>query len=297
MSKLHFVTVSDDRFGRKAGQYASTQKMVKDMLSSADHLKISDLFFWKFDDILKTDFYKKNRDLIDNPNPDMNGRCYKPFVILDSLQRIGDGDFLIYNDISPEHWIDVSFDSEFIDTDVIKDLCDSNKGILSSEVIWIVNNEVSPHTHENFTTEMCIETMNMRDYRYSIQHASGMMVLRKNKTTIDFVREWLKWNSMPECASLSSLDGSVNYYDSKKLGHRHDQSISGLLINSMNGKIVKYIEGYNFTTFCRKNFPYQFIETNQGPSEYVYKILNGSIIKDPRDPEKSSGSSNYPLNL
>jgi hypothetical protein len=156
-NKLFFTTVSDDRFGRKGGEYSKTQDSVQDILKSNEHLNISELFFWKFQDLISTRFYKENSEILNNPDPSINGRCYKPFVILDSLMRISDGDFLIYNDISPEHWRNVSFESQIFNTEILKQLCSENSGILSTEPIWIVDSEIVPHTHENFTTEICMD--------------------------------------------------------------------------------------------------------------------------------------------
>jgi hypothetical protein len=162
---ISFVTVSDDRFGRKEGKYSATQDFILDTLRNSPMI-FSNFFFWKFNDILSTDFYKENKKMLDNPDPSMNGRCYKPFTILEALKSIEDGDFLIYNDVSPEHWRNLSFDTSIFSLDVIKNLCSSNGGILTTESIWIVDNEVAPHTHENFTTEACMNRMGMQKYRY-----------------------------------------------------------------------------------------------------------------------------------
>jgi hypothetical protein len=300
-NKLFFTTVSDDRFGRKGGEYSKTQDSVQDILKSNEHLNISELFFWKFQDLISTRFYKENSEILNNPDPSINGRCYKPFVILDSLRRISDGDFLIYNDISPEHWRNVSFESEIFNTEILKQLCSENSGILSTEPIWIVDSEIVPHTHENFTTEICMDMMGMKNYIHSLQHASGFMVFQKTKIVIEFVEEWLKWNLIPECASLSSLDMTRNFYIPGKIGHRHDQSISGLILNSMNHKIVKNVGGFNFIDYCRKNYNYEFSSTNLPPSDYIYinVELDGQwkIVKQPRNPGSETSVSNNPLRL
>ncbi|HEY5392151.1 MAG TPA: hypothetical protein VIJ57_08565, partial [Hanamia sp.] len=49
-------------------------------------------------------FYQANKVMLDNPDAAINGRLYKPFVILRSLKKINEGDYLIYNDVSPEMW-------------------------------------------------------------------------------------------------------------------------------------------------------------------------------------------------
>lgn len=303
LNSISFVTVSDDRFGRKDGKYSQTQDQAFNIIEG---LGFSNLFFWKWADIISNDFYTKNKRILDETNPDMNGRCYKPFAILESLKSINDGDFLIYNDVSPEHWINFSFDSSVHSLETIKELCSSNDGILTTETVWFVNNELAPHTHENFTTERCMDRMGMQKYRHSIQHASGFMVLQKNKKSVEFVSEWLKWNLIDECASLKSIDGNDTYYSDDvkthgKIGHRHDQSISGLLVNDGNLKILKNPGGFNFYNFCRKDYNYQFIETNVGPSQYIYRntFINNEwkYSKTPRNPDLVERSILDPTNL
>jgi len=300
---ISFVTVSDDRFGRKDGKYSQTQDQVLDTIKC---LGFSNIFSWKWGNIVSNDFYTKNKKILDETNPDMNGRCYKPFVILESLRSINDGDFLIYNDVSPEHWKNFSFDPAVHSLETAKHLCSSNGGILTTETVWIVDNELAPHTHENFTTERCMVRMGMQKYRHSIQHASGIIILQKNQKSIEFVSEWLKWNLIDECASLGSLDGKDSYYSDEvkahgKIGHRHDQSISGLLVNDGNIKILKNPGGFNFYNFCRNDYNYEFIETNLGPSQYIYKntFINNEwkYLKTPRNPDLVERSQLDPTNL
>jgi hypothetical protein len=284
------VTVSDDRSGRKGGKYSETQDKIKELFLKSPDFGISEFFFWKWGDIKNTKFYEENKKMLDHIDPAMNGRCYKPFVILDALKSIGDGDFVIYNDTSPEWWENrKSIDTSLYDLEVIKNLCIKNNGILTSDVTWITNWGIGDHTHENFTLERCINKMEMQEYRYSLQHASGMIVLQKSERTLKFMEEWLRWNLVDECASLGSIDAEpvlpekciCEYWhkevdENGKIGHRHDQSISGLLLNKLNQKLVKNRGNYNFLEFCITGFNYEFIESNVGMSKYSYKtVFNG----------------------
>jgi hypothetical protein len=285
------VTVSDDRSGRKGGKYEETQDRVKDIFSSNGWFGITDFSFWKWADITQTEFYSDNKKMLNQFDPAMNGRCYKPFAILEGLKSIGEGDFLIYNDVSPEWWSIDGINSELYDLQIIKDLCIINGGILTADVTWTCNSELGNHTHENFTTEKCIDKMGMQDFKHCLQHASGMIVLRKSKKSLDFVQEWLKWNTDPECASLGSVDTDpvapekciCEYWHEEvakygKIGHRHDQSISGLLVNKMGNRLVKNTGNYNFLSFCRKGFNYEFIDSVISPSRWKYRtsFIDGS---------------------
>ena len=284
--KVILATVSDDRYGRKDGKYSQTQDFILNLFLQNSQFGIRDFSFWKWEDILKTTFYKDNKKLLDSPDPAINGRCYKPFIICEALKVANEGDYVIYNDVSPEWWINKKIDYNLYNLDVIKQMCTYNGGILSSSALWVCNNEwIADHTHENFTLEQCMNKMNMKEYKYSLQHASGMIVLQKNKKSIEFAEEWKYWNCIEECAGLGSWDYEVNEYG--KIGHRHDQSISGLLINKMNNRLVdarydplnhpRDSGNYCFLSFCIPQRSYHFIESNQPAGEYKYKnIFNGT---------------------
>lgn len=282
--KVVFVTVSDDRSGRKEGKYSETQDKVLSLFKNNPTFGITDFAFWKWEDIKDSEFYRSNKKMLDYTDPAMNGRCYKPFVILEAMKSVDDGDFVIYNDISPEWWREWDPEQRIhprnYKLEIIKNLCVHNGGILTSDVTWYSSGTIGDHTHENFTLERCIDKMGMGDYKYSLQHASGMMVLQKSKKSMDFIEEWLYWNLIDECASLGPVENDQTviskYWNEEvtkhgKIGHRHDQSISGLLINKMGNRLVKNLQNYNFLSFCKVDFSYTFIESNIPKSKYVYR--------------------------
>lgn len=284
--KTILATVSDDRYGRKGGKYSQTQDFILNLFLKNLQFGIQNFCFWKWEDLITTDFYKFNKKLLDNPDPAINGRCYKPFVIYEALKNADYGDFVIYNDVSPEWWENKwNLNYSIYDLNIIKNLCIQNGGILTSAALWVCNNEwIADHTHENFTLEQCMKKMGLEKYRYSLQHASGMVVLQKNKKSVEFVEEWLHWNCIEECAGLGSWDYEVKEYG--KIGHRHDQSISGLLINKMNNKLIdarfdpinhpRNSGDYCFLSFCMNNRNYVFVESNQEAGEYKYRnVFNG----------------------
>jgi len=296
-----FTTIADDRAGRKGGKYGESQDFIARIFQGRTDFGIDKFAFWKYRDLAQTQFYQDNRMMLDHPDPDMNGRCYKPFIILDALKSVQDGDFVIYNDVSPGMWAShSSINVKTHSIEVLKFLCMHNGGILSAAAR--LENNVYDHIHENFTTERCMNKMDMQAHRYDLQHASGMIVLQKSKKTLEFAEEWLHWNLDPECASLgpivlenvkagetvTSLNGYVvlhqnfTYWNEEvanghgKLGHRHDQSISGLLINKMHGKLVNETCDYCFMHFCQKDKNYEFIESNQPMLPYRLKMRHGT---------------------
>jgi hypothetical protein len=336
--KTVFVTVSDDRAGRKGGKYRETQERI-DFFLKSKNIGIDKFCKWGIEDIKKTKFYeesiikgrKTENDIIhpvskkvilpkDSIIPDIkildlidpaeNGRVYKPLCIKEELDKLEEGDFLIYNDCSLEIWdyflSDPNASLSEYNLDVIRNLCESNNGILTAHVRWNykdhVNNDIPGyHTHENFTTDRCMEEMGLSCYKHSLQHASGMIVIKKNEKSIRFVDEWLYWNSNPYCGGIGAKWDPLFWFNevvSKgKIGHRHDQSVSGLLINAMNNKIVQTLDWYerpkgshpyNFLFFCNNKYEYKFFETNQPPTKEVYKMIhinedNWEIEKNQRD--------------
>jgi len=293
------VTVSDDRSGRKGGKYSETQDFVLELFKNCPEFGISKFAFWKWPDIQTTPFYTVNKTMLDHADPAMNGRCYKPFVISEGMKSLRDGDFLIYNDSSPEMWNGWSINSRAYDLNVIKQLCADNGGVLSATSTY--NGNIYDHTHELFTLERCINKMGMAKYRYSLQHASGMLVFQKSKRSTDFVEEWLRWNLIDECASLGPVTDlrpmAYSYWTEEagfgKVGHRHDQSISGLLLNSLGNKLVKEFSCYNFLNFCVKNKTYEFIDSNPSPTPYRLKLNPLTSILEKTDRIPSSLTWDY----
>lgn len=275
--KVLLVTVSDDRGGRKQGEYGATQAKMRKIFTNNPEYGITDMAMWTIEDIMKTDFYSKNKTMLDNIKASMNGRCYKPYAILEGLRKLNTGDFLIYNDCSPNIWdVDenMRISKEKCDISVLKKLCEQNGGILSSFVKWdkveIPHGQLGIHTHRNFTLNRCMNKMGMRHYEDYFMHASGMMVLQKCNRSMHFLEEWLYWNCDYECASMGNPaipdDESFWVEESKfKMGCRHDQSISGLIINRIGNKLV------DFPIIPRNLNPHNFLAYSLRKERYIFR--------------------------
>lgn len=302
-NKTILVSVSDDRFGRKEGAYGKTQDKLDHIIGHNPNFGIDSHWGFKYsEDWLYTinpyfGFTKSNYSLLKNPDAGKNGRAYKPLAIYVAMKRSVEGDFIIYTDCSPEMWTCEGHYKieDCYDLNIIKGLCGANNDILTSFVKWSSDNvhfgELGDHTHKLFTTDRCMKRMNMMKYRDCYQHASGMIVIRKTKKTLEFVKEWCKWNLIDECASLGKAedDGDYSFINQEaienggiKLGHRHDQSISGLLINDMGNKLVDI--HYKFNGFNPYN-PLQFMRT-----DITYDFIDPNIHKDIKDSKIKIGS-------
>lgn len=293
MPKTVFVSCSDDRQGRKGGIYGKTQKQISFILNNL----FPDIETRSFtiDDIMSMPLPP---DLIHQIDAGMNGRVYKPYAISHELEKLKNGDFLIYNDCSPEIWPS-TYDGDLFSLDVIHNLTSRNNDILTAFVKWdyqnIPDKSLGMHIHKYFTTDLCMDTMGLRLYENSYQHASGMMCIRKTPETLKFVEEWLYWNLNPKCASLGDPESGTDEYwqaeSDRKIGHRHDQSISGLLLNARNADLVDILHNdmnpYNFLQFCRVGQEYSFINSNTPvePRMDMSRVFIrvGSMVKNEAD--------------
>lgn len=282
MTKTILVTVSDDRSGRKGGKYGATQEKIREIF--ANNKFFDKQLHWKIDHILHSEefpeisnFYNENKELLDELDPARNGRLYKPFVISQSLKQIEDGDFLVYNDCSPELWEkfeeDVVLDKIYHIT-TIQNLTTYNNDFLTAFVRWddkqIFDGEYGKHTHDLFTLETCIDIMKGEHCRHSFQCASGMICIRKTPATVALVDSWLHYNKIKECSCMNVDETEESYYSRKpgrKLGNRHDQSVLSMILNQQNYNYVDILYNdlnpYNFLNFCRRDTIYNFINSNK----------------------------------
>lgn len=293
MNKFNFVTISDDRFGRKNGLYKITQDKIDEVLKV--YFVIEKHFSFQYEDLLQTDFFQHNKNLLSNIDAARNGRTYKPWAILTALQNIQEGEFLIYSDCSPEMWNlnDLSFINDKINLDILAELTSQNGGLFSTFVKWDTRNiprgGLGIHTHDNFTLNRCIEYMGMQKYKNSFMHASGIMCFQKTDAILDFVKTWLYYNCIDECSALgkAEIENDYSFWDAEenfKMGHRHDQSVSGLLINEGGYKLCDIVHPdelsiptHNFMNFCRIGYSYQFIDPNCN-TEPERKIKKGTKV-------------------
>lgn len=308
MTKTVLITVADDRFGRKDGLYGITQDKITNIFESNPEFGIKVLPY-KWQDIEKSQFYKDNKVLLDNTDAARNGRAYKPYCILRGLNTIKEGEFLIYNDSSPEIWKKLPNDYKIppiYNLKIIQDLCESNNDILTCFIRWsnesLKEGDLGKATHKNYTLNICMDRMRLRFYEDSYQCASGMIVIRKTKKTVDLIQEWLYYNCIDECCALGKADveGDASFWAAEshaefgkegyKMGCRHDQSIFGLLLSRTNQKFIEIIHNdlnaHNFLQFCRTDTQYNFIESNpkikiedkvenkQGTILNIYDIIN-----------------------
>jgi len=168
-------------------------------------------FLYTKDWLIQTDFYEKNKNILDKKRN--AGHCaWKPYIILDALNKIEDDEYLAY------------FDCGDYFSDNIKNLF---KNILSEKDIILVLNGFS---HSSYTKMDCFFYMNCFEEKYfnAFQLEAGIIVLKKNNFNINLMKEWLEY-CCDEIVNgdYSEKDGNICKIsnDSNFIQHQLDQSI------------------------------------------------------------------------
>ena len=165
---------------------------------------------WNFSDngFRRTDLYRRLPEIARAPR----GAGYwlwKPHYILQVLQQVQDGDYVLYLDAGMELRSDVSR---------LLKLADNEPGV----ALFKVHGRLNRH----WTKRDCLILMEADSEAYlNVEQAMGGIVLiRKNPRSEQFVREWLVYAS--DTRVLTDVDntcGSPNH--DGFVEHRHDQSI------------------------------------------------------------------------
>jgi hypothetical protein len=201
--KVHLITFA-------SGEFSSAQQWLArsalefgriDFVSASSPANIQD-----------TTFYTAHRDILDAPR----GAGYwlwKPFLILEKLTNVADGDFVIYCDCGGYRFLRA--------VDPLLEWADTlGDGAMPGVSV--------PHFGLNakWTKRDCFVYMDCDSERFwqHPQIQASYSVWKKTRATTDFVAEWLRYccdprivTDAPNTCGLNNLPGFVE--------HRHDQSV------------------------------------------------------------------------
>jgi hypothetical protein len=204
--KIYFLNYSDDRFNYKKRAFRQKQIALNE---SARRHHIEHIVAWTWEDMAATDFYRKNKAYLDK-NRYHNGAVFKPYIILDLLERMDAGDVVFYHDCGP-HPITRSIQP-------LVDLCLNNNGTVFHQ--WGDRNR-------NWTKRDAFVYMDCDtpQYHNAVALQNTWLLLQKSDLSLQFTREWLKYNLderiasyvMPDTCGLPPLRGFLE--------NRGDQSI------------------------------------------------------------------------
>lgn len=140
---------------------------------------------------------------------------WKPYIILETLNKMDDDDYLFYCDAG----------SIFVNK--IKLLIDCMEINHQSIMIFEI-----PLLARQFSKKETFKLMDFHDYSIN-QCAGGYLLIKKNKYTVSFIKEWLFYMQHEEIVSPNHFRSDINEF-SDFHAHREDQSILTILTRKHN---------------------------------------------------------------
>lgn len=194
--------------------YRNSRERLND---SAVKFGITQIFSHDFENIKNTEFYRKNKSLLDTPKG-LGYWSWKPYIILEALKKVNDGDIVVYADCGLE---------------IIDNLAPLLDIVNNKEDILLFSN--GNLLNARWTKRDCFILMECdnKDYWYSLQCDAAFSLFKKTGKSISFVEEWLRY----------ALDTRIISSDKNVMGgknipgfreHRWDQSILSLLAKKTN---------------------------------------------------------------
>jgi hypothetical protein len=248
----HLVTFSDENMSRSRELCASSAERVGG---------INDLLCWHHEDLLKTDFYRDNVDILSQPRG-LGFWAWKPWIILQALEGRMTGEQFIQNSFTPPKDGDILIYSdagiEFIaPVSHIIDRMDQN-------IFLFGNNWEHAHWCKRDVVETVWPTWShpllpdiKRPVEWGIfgkQCQASVIFFRVSIYTRAFVREWLKWCLFEGGRLIDDSPGRApNHPEFRE--HRHDQAILTTMAYR-NGLTLHYWPAsYNDGAFVYEKLP------------------------------------------
>lgn len=163
-------------------------------------------------DIRESDFWDRNQEIL-RFRTGAGYFIWKPFVVGETLRRVGAADFVVYLDAGVEIVRDLS---------PLLELLDGSRDFALFQT--------HGHLNRTWTKRDCFVLMGCDSEKYheAEQTMGGISIYRPTSTSIDFADEWLRWcenpavaTSEPNVCGLPDLPGYQ--------GHRWDQSVQSLI--------------------------------------------------------------------
>lgn len=216
--KKVFITYSNDKFKDKQ----------KDLTKQAENL-FDKVIEYDPSDLHGTEFYEENKEILDQPQG--AGYClWKPYIILETLKGMDNGDVLFYLDSADTFTNDVL---NFIEGHFSSD---NNQILLTS----------GGSPNKRWTKRDCFILMNCDSEKYHnhIQIEAGVIVLKKTDRVVTILNEWLEFCKNKHIVTFMDNVYGENFPEFKE--HRYDQSVltnlaikHGLPINKLMRKFIK----------------------------------------------------------
>lgn len=173
---------------------------------------IENILSWDFEEIRSTPFYTQHRAILDQPRG-MGYWLWKPFILLEALKGLSDGDIVIYSDSGIEILAPL---------DPLLKICRDDQPLLLFGNGDLIN--------AAWTKRDCFILMDCDRpgfWNGPVCDAAFLLV-RRSPFTLSFLQEWLKFATDQRILTdLPNTSGKRDLPDF--ISHRHDQSILSLL--------------------------------------------------------------------
>jgi hypothetical protein len=199
---------------------------------------------------------------------------WKPYIILDALDRVNENDYILY------------CDSGTFFCNRIQKLVD----VFEQSNIFIMTFEL-PLIGRQFTKKETFYLMDVTDYTMN-QRLCGYILLKKCKESIDFISIWQKYMEDERILSYKKFIPAIKEFEDF-YEHREDQSVFSLLCQKFKLPVFRdpsqygdrpwmYAgNGYSFVPKQYLNSPYPKIiisNRNSNPVFYKYKERLQTIL-------------------
>lgn len=201
--RIKLVTLSNDKC--KNGQ----EKVINTGMNIAH---IDESIKWSWNEFKQKDWYKDNKHVFDLPRG-LGYWAWKPFIILDALEKANDNDVIIYHDAGrPCYDWYFQYDVREFVNHVIKE----HKGL---GIVF------GPFNHGKMTKRDCLIHMNCdkQEFRNHRQVSATWSIWEKNPFCISILQEWKQW--VTSQLLLITDEPSAHQEHPNYDAHRHDQSI------------------------------------------------------------------------
>jgi hypothetical protein len=247
MTKKNFITFVNNG-------YMSTERIFKEAQESGffDTISIKNEY-----DI--REFIEKHKDFIINNKPGYGRWIWKPKIILDTLESIDEGDFLIYTDAGS--YINKHGRQRF---EEYLSLLDDDKpfGVFSTSPKYSVKQYVKRDAIMHYYPEFDVQE------NFTYQYA-GIMIIKKNIFSLKVIKEWKNL-----CENYSYLDTSKSKkFKERKFycGNDSDAGLFSLCIVKHKNK-VRFL-GENEIMIYKNGIQYHHL-TKEEQEELDWNVLH-----------------------
>lgn len=222
------------------------QKSAQRLLVQADSFGVfKDGYIYDESD-LSSSFVSDFQDRIDHCIRGYGYWVWKPYIILECLEGINEGDVLLYLDVGCH----LNKKGKKIFFDYWKEVKNNDSGFLVSTL-------GVKQLESKWTKGDLLDYFGIRNNREIVdtpQYQTGTIFIRKNKDTVDVIKKWLKvyYDNFHLVDDSSSISANIQNF----CEHRHDQSILSILLKIHGASLIPLFQVYATNwNLLKKEYP------------------------------------------